>query len=223
MTFEEIRKRVLRKLDTSPEITGELADDVNESIRDIYDEIVTEVRPDELLTSATYTIPQSTSTISITSSTGFNISDFEKEHALFIDAAEEPWFNVDYRTWLRGDQRRRGNLWTFHNDNILIDPAPTAAAGYAGELYYYKTAPTITDAGSPQLPREGHQTIVWGTLTKFPHLFDGDLQLLLLKYEKDYAAGIARLKRTRASSQSFRGLHPKIKAPSTGTITFASS
>lgn len=222
MTFEDIRDRVLLALDTSTSITGDLKTAVDAAIKDIYDEVVTEVRPDELLTaSSTLTIEENVDTVNIgATDPGFGITDFEKEHALFIDGADEPWINRDYRTWLRGDDKRNA-LWTFHNDQIIIRPAPSTGSSYSAVLYYYKTPATITDAGTPELPREGHQTLVWGTLTKFPHLFLGDKQLLLLKYEKDFANAVARLKRSRAASQKLRSLHPKRHVAANPNIVFA--
>ena len=335
MTFQEILDRVFLKLDTSTDIDGDLYDDVYASLKDVYDEVVTEVRPDELLTSASYTIPAGVGIVPVGTG-GFAITDFEKEHALFIDAAEDPWINRDYRTWLRADDMRYP-LWTFHNNNIIIKlddkPAPsvkpTVAVGAAGNLdgaaykwvytfydsvsgwegtpspissslalssekgelsaletapleitttgeevdkrriyrtigagtgsfllveeislvgttytdntadgslgatapaagetkkavlHYYKTPDTIVVGNSPEMPREGHQTLVWGVLTKFPHLFQGDKNVLLLKYEKDYVLGKAQLKRTRAGSQQLRSLHPKAHQAATGEITFA--
>lgn len=220
MTFQEIIDRVFLKLDTSKEIDGDLYDDVLASLKDIYDEVVTEIRPDELLTSKTYTLLANDDEVPLNIG-GFLITDFEKEHALFIDDADEPWINVDYRSWLRGDDKR-SNLWTLHNDTVMLATSPPTGDTWALELFYYKTPATIVLTNSPEFRREHHSALVWGVLTKFPHFFQGDKEILLLKYEKDYANAKAQAKRTHAASQQLRSLHPKAHQASTGDIVFSS-
>lgn len=222
MTFKQIRDRVFLGLDTSTEIDGDLKTHVDFALEDIYTEVITETRPDELLTSATATIAAGIDTVAIGSG-GFEITDFDKELALKINGLEDPWINRDYRSWLRADDDRN-SLWTVHNSNIIFRPAPATGQTYAAELLYYKIPATITDAGVPEIPRHAHQALVWGTLTKFPHIFQGETQQIkLLKYEKDFEKAVADLKRNRAGAQKLRSLHPRRKVASLGNLTFAGS
>ena len=218
MTFQEVLDLVFLKLDTSTDIDGDLYTDVYATLKVKYDEIVTEIRPDELLTSGTYTLTAGDDTASIV--TDFAISDFEKEHALFVDGQRDPWINRDYRTWLRKDDRRY-NIWTRHGDDIILAQEVPTGDSWALVLHYYKTPPTIVLSNSPQFARAHHRTLAWGVLTMYPHLFSGDKEILLLKYEKDYLNGKAAAKRDRAASQKLRSLNPKVFQASTGDVTFA--
>jgi hypothetical protein len=220
-TYAQIRQNVLLMLDVMPSMTGDIKDMVDLTMRNVVLEIVTELWPDELLTtSSTLRITSATTTPIPIGATGFAITDFLKLSCLLVN--EDPTNTgseaVRYKyyspeAWYRLMDRYAGNSrntksFTMHDSKIELKDYPTGSTVFDLVLKYYKAPAAVADAGIPEIPVQHHSLIEYSTVMKFPHLFSGDRQALFMQYATEYKNARKRMLQDLDSTVSDLSIAP---------------
>lgn len=209
-TYSTLREHILLALDINPSTTNDdTVDLVNHRMKQVVDNLVAEYRPVSLLVEATFEVDSATTSIALGSG-GFEVTDFAECFALSVDPqtsatrADFVWDYVSRENWILSRSYGYGDelsttSWTVDgNENYYLSQWPDGSDLWDVYLHYYKQTAAVADAGIPELPVEHQQAlIVSGTVLGFPHRFQGDRQITLLMYQKEFDDAKKRLMASR--------------------------
>jgi len=218
-TWLQLRQAALMMLDQDPNLTGDVADQVDYWLEETHKTLTRKRRPRALIREATLDVTEaSNSPFSIASD--FAVTDFSKEMSLSVDEAfgvtgseAREWRFLQYQAWVGNNSYSHGNLnhprsWTITPDEeVLLSSLPTGDQTWRIYLYYLAPPAAFVEGNEPELHEDYQRLIAIGAALMFPHFFQGNRSLVLTSLRGELSRGIDEMLRDRGTASKESTLH----------------
>lgn len=217
-TWAELRAKVLSNISGLRNSTGDLRTAVDEALYDTYLDIVTDINPLLLLTeTAAINLVNPATSLAIVAD--FSVSDLSEIKFISVntnpsdsDSKYYAWAEMSYEEYLsRRDDLPEEHWSRDYSGNIHFTSYPDSGVTWAVKMAYYKEPAAFSDGGSPEIDSKFHHYIAYGAATMFPDKFAGERETVLVKLERRYANGIARMSRERPKARALKRLGARVK------------